>query len=234
MTRSLVLLALVACGGSQGAPTSGDEPEWLAGTWRVGDGPGGDFEVWGRDEGGGLVGLSVNADAAGLVTRPELMWIEPGARALVAMPGGHRTRFALAEGGPGSLRFEAPQHDSPKWIRYGLDGEALEASIGDDAQPTATWRFQRVPGDPMVHRTRVEVCRRGDAMEVTQTGCYCASLLACGVVDDPLPLRVAILDNSCDACEPAVGECPYEGTMQLSDGECATRDAITLLRADLR
>ena len=232
--RVLWLVMLLGCGGARSAPTSDENPDWLAGTWRVGEGPGGDFEVWGRDEGGGFVGLSANVDAAGRVTRPELMWIEPGARALVAMPGGQRTRFALGERESRSLRFEAPQHDSPKWIRYRLDGDALEASIGDTTDPMATWRFQRVPGDPMIQRTRVEVCRRGDTMQVTQSGCYCASLLACGVVDDPVPLRVAIVDNSCDACEPASGECPHESVVQLDDGECGTRDAITLLRADLR
>lgn len=236
MRTVLMTLVVVGCGSSQsGGDAIGDErPVWLAGTWRVGDEPGREFELWGATEGGGHIGLGVQMEPPGPASGMELMWIEPGARALVAMPGGRRTRFARTEAGDRSLRFEAPTHDSPKWIRYQAIGDGLQAAIGDDADPSATWRFQRVPGDPIVRQARFEVCRRGDTMEVGDDGCYCGAQLACGVVDDPLPLRVGILDSSCDACMPVSGECPYDSAMALADGECAPREAITLFRTDLR
>lgn len=109
------------------------------------------------------------------------------AAALVAIPGGRRTRFVRTEHEGAGLRFEAPAHDSPTWIRYAPTGDGLEAAIGDGVPPTATWRFQRVLGEPFMRRAEVEVCRRGARLEVTRQGCHCCAELVCAVVDAPRP-----------------------------------------------
>ena len=66
-----------------------------------------------------------------------------GPRYIVRKTSGATTTFTVTRASATELRVENPEHDSPKWIQYTLDGDGVNASIGTTLTPDHEWRFSR-------------------------------------------------------------------------------------------
>jgi len=109
-------------------------------------------ERWTEPAGGLMLGLARNLKGEGAAQRVvgfEFLRIEfraDGSVVYLAQPNGRpATEFRLTALEPGSARFENPQHDHPKSIRYRLEGaDGLVAEL-DGQEGPQVFRFQRAP-----------------------------------------------------------------------------------------
>ncbi|WP_374437278.1 DUF6265 family protein [Inhella sp.] len=109
-------------------------------------------ERWTDAAGGLMLGVARNLKGEGAARRAvgfEFLRIEfrqDGSVVYVAQPQGRPpTEFRLTALETGSARFENPQHDHPKSIRYRLEGpDALVAEL-EGTEGTQRFRFQRAP-----------------------------------------------------------------------------------------
>lgn len=64
-----------------------------------------------------------------------------GPQYLVRKATGSQVTFAVTEASATAARFENPDHDSPKWIEYARDGQAMVARTGNGSTAEQEWRF---------------------------------------------------------------------------------------------
>lgn len=194
---------------------------WMVGAWVTGDDPP-TREAW-FASGDHLVGVSRRAGPNG--PSHELLRLDASGYT-AAPPGQAITRFATASAVDGAARFENPQHDFPRWIRYRREGDALTAAIGNDDAPAATWEF-RSEGVPEVRAEQtMQVCRDAEGLRVTLEGCTCPGELACAALEGEL--IVALYDDGCDACITAEARCAGE-LPDLAEGACEPRRSTVLM-----
>lgn len=210
--------------------------QWLAGRWRTRDGDSTSEERWTLARDGVMSGLGRTL-RGGVATHHELLRIgeRDGAVRYVAAPEGQRvTEFSLVEARDNYARFANEAHDFPKWIEYRREGDALIARVGGDAsQRTATWTFALVSGPVASRPLAVTACavpQHPARVEVTSSPCSCGASLYCAEMGGAT-VSAALIDQQCDACESARGQCVAPATaarLRRADGGCepVTIDAI--------
>ena len=120
---------------------------WLEGTWVSASGQRTVEERWTPPAGGVMFAVSRTLAGDRLAEFEYLRIVERGGGLFyVAQPNGQPpTEFAATQVGPTSVRFENPQHDFPKVIRYEkrADGTLQAAIAGAAGQREMSWVYVR-------------------------------------------------------------------------------------------
>ena len=142
-----VATAASAPGQSPRATATIKDVAWLEGTWVSASGQRTVEERWIPPAGGVMFAVSRTLAGDRLAEFEYLRIVERGGGLVyVAQPNGQPpTEFAATQVGPTSVRFENPQHDFPKVIRYEkrADGTLQAAISGAAGQREMSWVYVR-------------------------------------------------------------------------------------------
>jgi len=150
-TLGVVMVIVVTAAGAPGqtarATATIKDVAWLEGTWVSASGQRTVEERWTPPAGGVMFAVSRTLAGDRLAEFEYLRIVERGGGLYyVAQPNGQPpTEFAATQVGPSSVRFENPQHDFPKMIRYEKrpDGTLQAAISGASGQREMSWVFAR-------------------------------------------------------------------------------------------
>lgn len=143
--RILSLLLTTTVWGAQ--PTTAAEPSWprwMVGSWCGQQGETRTQELWLAPDGGLMLGMSRSVSPRS--TEFENLRIEwrDGALLYLAQPQGRpAVAFRESQREAQALRFDNPEHDFPKTIRYWREGSRLVAEITGPAGPGGAQRAFR-------------------------------------------------------------------------------------------
>ncbi len=143
----IVVTAVSAPGQTARATATVKDVAWLEGTWVSASGQRTVEEHWTSAAGGVMFAVSRTLAGDRLVEFEYLRIVERGGGLFyVAQPKGQPpTEFAATQVSPTSVRFENPQHDFPKVIRYEkrADGTLRAAIAGAAGQREMSWVYVR-------------------------------------------------------------------------------------------
>ena len=143
----IVVTAVGAPGQDARATATIKDVAWLEGTWVSVSGQRTVEERWIPPAGGVMFAVSRTLAGDRLAEFEYLRIVERGGGLFyVAQPNGRPpTEFAATQVGPTSVRFENPQHDFTKVIRYEkrADGTLLAAISGAGGQREMSWVYVR-------------------------------------------------------------------------------------------
>jgi uncharacterized protein DUF6265 len=147
MVLVLVVTTVRAPGQAARATATIKDVAWLEGTWVSTSSQRTVEERWTPPAGGAMLAVSRTLAGDRLAEFEFLRIVErDGGLVYVAQPNGRPpTDFFATEVGSTSVRFENPQHDFPKMIRYEKrpDGTLQAAISGSAGQRELSWIFSR-------------------------------------------------------------------------------------------
>lgn len=136
MRRTGILsLLLPAVFGTQ--PTTAADlswPRWMAGSWCSQQGETRTQELWLAPDGGLMLGMSRSVNPHSTEFESLRIELRDGAFVYLAQPQGRpEVAFRESKREALALRFDNPEHDFPKTIRYWREGARLVAEIAGPA-----------------------------------------------------------------------------------------------------